>query len=55
MAFEIDVDGSPEAAGRFGVRSIPTLMVFKDGKVQETTVGVRPEGELAELIDQYIQ
>ncbi len=52
---KLDVDESPEAAGRFGVRSIPTLIVFKDGKVQETTVGVRPKGQLAELIDQYIQ
>ena len=52
---KLDVDGSPEAAGRFGVRSIPTLIVFKDGKVQETAVGVRPKGQLAELIDQYIQ
>ena len=52
---KLDVDRSPEAAGRFGVRSIPTLIVFKDGKAQETAVGVRPKGQLAELIDQYIQ
>ena len=51
---KLDVDSSPEAAGRFGVRSIPTLMVFKDGKVQETAIGVRPKGELAELVDQYV-
>ena len=52
---KLDIDSSPEAAGRFGIRSIPTLMVFKDGAVQETTVGVRPKGQLADLIDQYIQ
>ncbi len=52
---KLDIDSSPEAAGRFGIRSIPTLMVFKDGAVQETAVGVRPKGQLAELIDQYIQ
>ena len=51
---KLDVDSSPETAGRFSVRSIPTLMVFKDGAVQETTVGVRPKGQLAELINQYI-
>ena len=51
---KLDVDGSPEAAGRFGVRSIPTLIVFKDGKVQETTIGVKPKGQLAELVDQYV-
>jgi len=51
---KLDVDDNPEAAGRFGVRSIPTLIVFKDGKAQETAVGVRPKGQLAELIDQYL-
>ncbi len=52
---KLDVDNNPGAAGRFGVRSIPTLIVFKDGKAQETAVGVRPKGQLAELVDQYIQ
>ncbi len=51
---KLDVDSSPETAGRFGVRSIPTLMVFKDGAVRETTVGVRPKGQLADLIDQFL-
>jgi len=52
---KLDVDGSPEAAGRFGVRSIPTLIVFKDGEAQEATVGVKPKGQLAEMIDQYLR
>ncbi len=51
---KLDVDSNPEAAARFKVRSIPTLIVFKDGKVQESAVGVRPKGQLAELIDQYV-
>lgn len=51
---KLNVDSSPEAAGRFGVRSIPTLIVFKDGEAQEAAVGVRPKGELAALIDQYL-
>ncbi len=51
---KLDIDSSLESAGRFGVRSIPTLIVFKDGAVQETTVGVRPKGQLAELIDQFL-
>ena len=52
---KLDVDSSPEAAGRFGVRGIPTLIVFKDGKAQERSVGVRPKRQLADLVDQYIQ
>jgi len=51
---KLDVDSNPEAAARFKVRSIPTLIVFKDGKAQETAVGIRPKGQLAELIDQYV-
>ncbi len=51
---KLDVDSSPEAAGRFGVRSIPTLIVFKDGEAQEAVVGVKPKGQLAELIDRYL-
>ncbi len=51
---KLNVDSSPETAGRFSVRSIPTLMVFKDGAVQETTVGVRPKGQLADLLDQHL-
>ncbi len=51
---KLDVDSSPEAAGRFGVRSIPTLIVFKNGKAQQAVVGVKPKGQLVELMDQYI-
>ncbi len=51
---KLNIDDNPEATGRFGVRSIPTLIVFKDGKAQEAAVGVKPKGQLAELIDQYI-
>ena len=51
---KLNVDDNPQAAGRFGVRGIPTLIVFKDGKAQEAAVGVRPKGQLADLIDQYL-
>ncbi len=51
---KLDIDSNPLAAARFGVRGIPALIVFKDGKAQETAVGVRPKGQLAELIDQYV-
>ena len=51
---KLNVDDNPQAAGRFGVRGIPTLIVFKDGKAQEAAVGVRPKGQLAELIEKYL-
>jgi thioredoxin 1 len=36
---KVDVDKNPQLAGTFGIRSIPTLLVMKDGKVQEQMVG----------------
>ncbi len=51
---KLDIDSSPEAAGRFGVRSIPTLIMFKDGQAQQAAVGVKPKGLLAELIEKYL-
>lgn len=51
---KLNVDDSPETAGRFGIRSIPTLVVFKDGEAQQAAIGVRPKGQLAELIERYI-
>ena len=40
---KINVDDEPELAGKFGVMSIPTLLVFKDGKIANQSVGVRPK------------
>ena len=51
---KLNVDDSPETAARFAVRSIPTLIVFKDGQAQEAAVGVRPKSQLAELLDHYV-
>ncbi|MFI9774513.1 thioredoxin [Streptomyces sp. NPDC051956] len=51
----IDVDHNPETAVRYGVLSMPTLMVFKDGEPVWTRVGARPKRrlleELAEVFD----
>ena len=51
---KLNVDNNPDTAGRFGVRSIPTLIVFKDGVAQQAAIGVKPKGELAELIETYL-
>lgn len=40
---KINVDDEPELAGQFGVMSIPTLLVFKDGQIAGQSVGVRPK------------
>ncbi len=51
---KLNVDDNPETATGFGIRSIPTLMVFEAGAVRETTVGVQPKAQLAQLIEPYV-
>ena len=47
---KINVDEQPELANRFGIMSIPTLLVFKDGKVANQAVGVRPKGLIEAML-----
>ena len=47
---KINVDDEPELAGQFGVMSIPTLLVFKDGKIAGQSVGVRPKNFIPEML-----
>ena len=47
---KINVDDEPELAGQFGVMSIPTLLVFKDGKIAGQSVGVRPKDFILGLL-----
>lgn len=48
---EIDVDENPELVDRYGVCSIPTPVLFKDGEVQETVIGVVSKSQLTDVID----
>jgi len=50
---KVNVDDLPELAGRFGIRSIPTLLLLREGKVVHQVVGVRSYDELSRLLDQY--
>ena len=47
---KINVDEQPELANRFGIMSIPTLMVFRDGKVADQAVGVRPKSMIEAML-----
>ena len=48
---KINVDDEGELAAKFGIMSIPTVMVFKGGKAVQTAIGYRPMAELAKLLD----
>lgn len=48
---KINVDEEPELAASFKVMSIPTLAVVKDGKVVNTTVGVRPKADIVSMLN----
>jgi len=51
---KVDVDKNPQLAGDFGVRSIPTLLVFKGGVVQEQMVGATSKAVLSEKLSAYL-
>jgi len=51
---KLNVDQHPEIATRYGIRSIPTLLIFKDGRVQEQIVGAVPRQQITALLDKYI-
>jgi thioredoxin 1 len=48
---KINIDDNPLVPGRYGVRGIPTLMLFKDGEVAATNVGALSKSQLAAFID----
>jgi len=48
---KLDIDSNPAIPRRFGVRGIPTLMVFKAGEVEATKVGAVSKSQLAAFID----
>jgi thioredoxin len=52
---KVDVDELPDLAGRYGVRSIPTLILIRQGKVAETVVGLECYQELAEMLARYVE
>ena len=55
LVVKVDVDKHPQLASDFGIRSIPTLLVFKGGVVQGQIVGALAKAALKERINRYVQ
>ncbi len=51
---KVDVDNNQQVAQQFGIRSIPTLLLFKGGKVVEQLVGALPKAKLEESLKKVI-
>jgi thioredoxin 1 len=48
---KVNTDENPAVSGRYGIRSIPTLLVFKNGEVKGQIVGFRPKSEMKNRLD----
>ncbi len=51
---KLNVDENPQTPAKFGVRGIPTLMIFKDGQLKQTRVGGLPKADLKKWIEDSI-
>jgi len=51
---KINIDDNPDTPARFGVRGIPTLMLFKDGDMVATKVGALSKSQLAAFLDSHL-
>lgn len=52
---KIDVDGQQELAGMFGIRSVPTVVLVKDGQLVDGFSGALPEGQIREFLSRHVQ
>jgi thioredoxin 1 len=51
---KVNVDDSPQTAGAYGIRSIPTVLAFHDGQVVEQLMGARPKSAFVEMLDKLV-
>lgn len=51
---KVDVDSNPRVAMQYGIRSIPSLLIFKGGKVVDTIVGAVPKSMIADKLNQQL-
>ena len=51
---KLNIDDNPETPPKYGIRGIPTIMIFKDGNVEATKIGAVSKSQLVEFIDSNI-
>ncbi len=51
---KVDVEDNGDLASRFGVSSIPTLILFKNGKVVDQLIGAAPKNRIRRMVDKYL-
>lgn len=51
---KLDIDENQETPGKYGIRGIPTLMLFKNGELEATKVGAMSKSQLAAFLDSHI-
>jgi len=52
--FKLNIDDNTKTPGAYGIRSIPTLILFKDGAVQEQIVGNTSPGSITKMLDNHL-
>ena len=51
---KMNVDENPNVPGRYAIRGIPTLLLFKEGQLAETIVGLAPKEDIARMIERHL-
>jgi thioredoxin 1 len=53
--YKVDIESDGDLAGKFGIMSIPALLIFKDGKVADQMIGAAPKDRIAAMLDRAIK
>lgn len=51
---KLNIDESPRTPSQLGIRAVPTLMLFKDGEVKATAMGVQPKSKITAMLDEHL-